>query len=149
MNICFRQRGLRTVLLLLTGMAVISGCISFDSKDMQWVMGETVGLPFASSVRLGGASSAYYQCCGKWPTSVDELRSSNCADAAKQDVISNFLAGVEWNALTNVTFKTTPEGNLTISLSVIGRTVSTNGTSLAWSGGDVTETLESPKSPKN
>jgi hypothetical protein len=142
MNVCSHQRGLRSVLLLVMGMLVIAGCISFDSKDMQWATGQTVGLPVATGQKIADASWVYRQCSGRWPASLEELRSTNCADADKRQEISNYLADIPWEAITNVALGTTPDGNLTMLLGFAPRTVQTNGTGMGWGGGEFAITME-------
>jgi hypothetical protein len=124
-------------------MSTLVGCISLNSPDMQWAMSQTIGLPATTSVQLSAATSAYYRCHQKWPASLDELRSLDCADAGKRQQISNFLSGIQWEAMTNVMFKPMPDGKLAISMTFIGRTATTNGTSVGWNGADVTATLDS------
>lgn len=138
MNTCLRQKSLHAALALLAGIVAMAGCISFDSKDMQWAMGQTVLLPANTIVKIAGASEVYRQCSGRWPVSLEELRLSNCSDADKREQISNYLADIQWDAITNAVFKTSSEGKLTISLSFAPKTASTNGTSITWGGGQVT-----------
>jgi hypothetical protein len=116
MSARLHKTGLYATLLLLTGMAVIAGCVSFDSKDMQWAVGQTVGLPAKTGLKIGNASLVYRQCSGRWPASLEELRSTNCADADKRQEISNYLADIPWEAITNVALGTTSDGKLTMLL---------------------------------
>jgi hypothetical protein len=148
------RKNVHLTLFLLTGMPVFVGCISLDSPDMRWAMSQTVLLPATTSIQLSSAASAYYRCHQKWPVSVHELRSLDCADVEKRQQISNSLSGIQWEAMTNVAFKTVPDGKLEISMTFLGgsRTATTNGTSVTWNGTGVTDvkaTVDIPKPDTN
>jgi hypothetical protein len=135
----------RATLWLLAGVMVFVGCVSFDFPDLQRLINQEASQASETVRKFGSAASDYYQCCGKWPTSLEELQSTNCLDAQKQQEISHLLAGIQWNAISNVLFIPTNDGYLTISVGIKGGTLSTNGTSFSWNdGGSVTTTLEIP-----
>jgi hypothetical protein len=138
----------RAIVSLLAGMWVFAGCVSFP--DMGALLDRTIMLPVTTSGQFANAACDYYECSGRWPTSVEDLRSLECKDAGKMREVSNILAGIAWESLTNqVVFKTTPDGKLTISMTFIGGTATTNGQSLSWNGGEVTATVGVPKYSKD
>jgi hypothetical protein len=132
-------------LLLLAGVMVFVGCVSFDLPDLQRLINQYASQASETVRKFGSAASDYYQCCGKWPASLDELQSTNCLDAQKRQEISDLLAGIQWNAISNVLFTPTNDGYLAISVGIKGGTISTNGTSVTWNdGGSVTTMVEIP-----
>ena len=131
--------------LLLAGLSIFVGCISYDFPDLKRLINQQTSQATDTVTKFGNAASDYYQCCGKWPTSLDELRSTNCSDARKRQEISDLLAGIQWNAISNVVFTPANGGDLTISVGIKGGTLSTNGTSFTWNdGGSVSTTAEIP-----
>ncbi len=145
-----RQIGFYSAVLLLAA-AVIAGCVTHSKpSDTDWEFDRPEGGQQQNSTarQIGGASTAYYQCCGKWPVSMLDLRSMNCTNAARRQQISNYLAAVQWNTLTKVAFKTEPDGRLLISVDFVSRTISTNGATITFGGINVTEVLDAPKHSK-
>ena len=137
-----------TALLLIA--AMIAGCVTHTKPpgDSDWAMGRPEDPRQSVSGSIGNAAATYYECCGKWPASMPQLRSLNCNDAAKRAQISNYLAQVPWNAVSNVVFKTVPDGRLAVSLTFASRTISTNGNSITFGGEKITEMLDVPKNSK-
>lgn len=135
---------LGAALLLVAGLTALVGCISFP--DLGPLVDRTVMLPGTTSEHFGDAARTYYECRGRWPASVAELRSIDCPDAEKKQKVWTALEGIRWDALTNqVVFKTKPDGNLAISMSFFGGMFTNNKTSMSWDGGDYTATVEIPK----
>jgi hypothetical protein len=137
------------LLLLAAAAAVIAGCVTHTKpSDTDWEFAQPEDARQSASGPIGNAATVYYQCCGKWPASVPELRSLNCKDTAKHQQITNYLAQVPWGSVRNVAFKTTPDGRLAISLNFASRTISTNGNSVTFGGENITEMLDVPKHSK-
>jgi hypothetical protein len=146
MKFHLRETGWYFAPLLLAAAAVIAGCVTHSKpSDSEWVFAQPEDARQSASGPIGNAATVYYQCCGKWPASVIELRSLKCKDAAKRQQISNYLAAVHWNALTKVAFKTTPDGRLAVYLGFASRTISTNGDSVTFGGENIMEMLDVPK----
>jgi hypothetical protein len=130
----------------VAGLAALIGCVSIHSLGP--LVDQTLGLPAKTADQLSQAASDYFECCGKWPASMNELQSPPCDDGEKRRKIADDLAAIPADALANqVVFRTLPDGQLTISMSFPGRTVTTNGSSVTWSGGDFTATLGMPTNP--
>ena len=131
--------------------AVIAGCVTQSKpSDTDWEFDRPEGgqQQNSTATQIGGAATAYYQCCGKWPASMPDLRSLNCTNVTRRQQISNYLAAVHWDALTNVAFKTEPDGRLFLSVDFVSRTFSTNGNSVTYGGVNITEMLDAPKHSK-
>ena len=145
-----RQILLFFTVLLLTA-AMIAGCVTHTKPpgDPDWVMAQPEDARQSASGPIGDAATVFYQCCGKWPATMPQLRSLKCDDAAKRAQISNYLAQVPWNAVANVAFKTAPDGRLAISLAFASRTISTNGNSITFGGEKITEMLDVPRRSGN
>jgi hypothetical protein len=134
------------LLLLLAAAAVIAGCVTHSKpSDSEWVFAQPEDARQSVSGPIGDAATVFYQCCGKWPASVLDLRSPKCKDAAKRQQISHYLAQVPWGSVSKVAFKTAPDGRLAITLAFASRTVSTNGNSITFGGEKITETLDVPR----
>lgn len=69
---------------------------------------------------MASLSSDYYRCTGRWPKSLDDLRSQDCGlkDAETQKAISDKLAEIDcWSQLEGkVVFKENPDGTLNITI---------------------------------
>jgi hypothetical protein len=144
------KRHLQILLVPLAVATLMTGCISFDFPKLGGDIGTLIDERLEPCSKLADASQVYYRCCGKWPSTVDDLRSTNCADVEKRWKISNILANIQWNTFSNAVFKTESDGDLTISMDLNPGTLSTtNGTSMSFSAGSISETLSIPSTDDN
>jgi hypothetical protein len=144
MNFRWHQIALCSTALLLVA-AVIAGCVTHNKpSDTDWEFDRPEGGQRQNSIasQIGDAAAVFYQCSGQWPVSMREIRSAKCQDPAMRRQISNYLAAIPPGSVTNVAFKTAPDGRLLISVGFASRTVSTNGDTITYGGENITEVLD-------
>jgi hypothetical protein len=142
-------------LLILAG-SLLMGCTGGPSPKMDaQIKGgfRYVGIAF----QLCFLSSDYYDSCGRWPTTVEELHTfdSTNKDVERKMIFSDVMANIPWGELSNrAVFKTTPDGKLTLFVPYLGPVTNgdggkANGDSFSMTGGEVTLTLDIPKPHTN
>jgi hypothetical protein len=135
------QVSFRAMLLLLAGGLVLGGCVGAPPPQSEAPIKDSsrnAGIAF----HLALLSLGCFECVGRWPNSLDELRLLDCTndEAERQLIISNEWTNVPWSELEHkVTLNAMPDGKLSIFVPYLGPSI--NEASSATSDGAFKVTL--------